>query len=67
MERSCDGVPRFALLLACSPKTLELLDDTLVEDDAATTPRWVEIQSLKPEDFQAHGEIILELCRNLTA
>ena len=52
---------------ACSPKTLGLLDDTQVEDDAATTPRWVEIQSLKAEDFQAHGEIVLELCRNLTA
>jgi len=47
----------------CRPKTLELLDDALVEDDAAGKPRWVEIESLQAQDFQAHGDIILELCK----
>jgi len=47
----------------CSPKTLALLDDAQVEDDAAGKPRWVEIEGLQPQDFQAHGDIILELCQ----
>ena len=47
----------------CRPKTLELLDDTQVEDDAAGKPRWVEIEGLQAQDFQAHGDIILELCK----
>lgn len=47
----------------CRPKTLQLLDDALVEDDAAGKPRWVEIEGLQAQDFQAHGDIILKLCK----
>jgi ADP-ribose pyrophosphatase YjhB (NUDIX family) len=47
----------------CHPKTLTLLDDTQVNDDAAGKPRWVSIQSLQAQHFQAHGDIILELCK----
>jgi 8-oxo-dGTP pyrophosphatase MutT (NUDIX family) len=47
----------------CRPKSLELLDDALVEDDAAGKPRWVEIEGLQAQDFQAHGDIILNLCK----
>ena len=48
----------------CRPKTLELLDDALVEDDAAGKPRWVEIAGLQAQDFQAHGDVILALLRH---
>jgi len=34
-----------------------------MEDDAAGKPRWVNIQGLQARDFQAHGEVILDLCR----
>lgn len=44
------------------PKTLRLLADDQVEDEAAEPPRWVEIRALRPEDFQLHGDIVLGLC-----
>lgn len=51
----------------CRPKTLALLDDTQVKDDAAGKPRWVNIQGLQAQDFQAHGDIILDLCKEVAA
>ena len=51
----------------CRPKTLELLNDTQVKDDAAGKPRWVNIQGLQVQDFQAHGGIIIGLCKEVTA
>jgi 8-oxo-dGTP pyrophosphatase MutT (NUDIX family) len=47
----------------CRPKTLALLDDAEVNDDAAEKPRWVNIRGLQAQDFQVHGAIILDLCR----
>ena len=52
---------------ACRPKTLVLLDDTQVKDDAAGKPRWVNIQGLQAQDFQAHGDIMLDLCKEVAA
>jgi 8-oxo-dGTP diphosphatase len=46
----------------CKAKTVSTLPDDQVADDSAEKPRWVEIDSLKPEDFQYHGEVILALC-----
>ena len=51
----------------CRPKTLALLDDTQVKDDAAGKPRWVNIQGLQAQDFQAHGDIMLDLCKEVAA
>jgi 8-oxo-dGTP pyrophosphatase MutT (NUDIX family) len=51
----------------CRPRTLALLDDTQVNDDSAQEPRWVSIQDLQPHHFQAHGDIILDLCRDVGA
>jgi 8-oxo-dGTP pyrophosphatase MutT (NUDIX family) len=45
----------------CRPKSLDLLDDGQVDDEAAEKPRWIEIQGLQAQDFQSHGERILEL------
>jgi 8-oxo-dGTP diphosphatase len=45
----------------CRPSTLELIADELVQDESAETPRWVEIRELRADDFQVHGEMILEL------
>ena len=49
----------------CRPKTIELLDDSQVDDDVAEQPRWVSIEGLRSQDFQVHGEIVLELCRKV--
>jgi 8-oxo-dGTP pyrophosphatase MutT (NUDIX family) len=47
----------------CRPRTLDLLDDDQVVDDAAEKPRWVEIEALRPQDFQSHGEALVVLFR----
>lgn len=46
----------------CRPKTLALLDDAQVEDDAAGQPRWASLQELQAQDFWVHGDIILDIC-----
>jgi 8-oxo-dGTP pyrophosphatase MutT (NUDIX family) len=51
----------------CRPKTLRLLTDDQVDDESAEQPRWVEILGLHPEDFQFHGDVVLELCRQAAA
>ena len=49
----------------CQPKTFELLRDDCVQDDSAGNPRWVEIQELQAQDFQIHGEVVLEIARTI--
>ena len=51
----------------CRPMTLELLSDAQVQDDAAVAPRWVAIEGLQAEDFQAHGDVVVELCQEIVA
>jgi len=51
----------------CRPKTLRLLTDDQVDDESAEQPRWVEILGLHPEDFQLHGDVVLEWCRQAAA
>ena len=51
----------------CRPKTLVLLDDAEVKDDAATKPRWVSLQRLQAQDFWVHGDIILDICKEVAA
>lgn len=51
----------------CKPQTLELLNHTQVQDEALEEPLWVQIQGLKAADFQAHGDTMLELCREIGA
>lgn len=59
-DRAYHGLHFFYL---CKPLTSHLLRDEDVEDGSAEKPRWIDIQELKPSDFQAHGSAILELCR----
>jgi len=51
------------LFYLCHPLTLDLLADLRVDDGSAEKPRWVDVQGLRPEQFQAHGATIVELCR----
>ncbi len=50
----------------CRAKTFDLLRDEQVKDGSAGQPRWVDIKSLRGEDFQLSGEKVLELCKQLT-
>lgn len=47
----------------CRPRMSGLLPDDRVIDGSAEQPRWVEIRDLHPQDFQIHGEVVLELCK----
>ena len=51
----------------CRSKTLKLPADEEVDDESAEQPRWVEIHSLHPEEFQILGEVIMNLCRQADA
>ncbi len=44
----------------CPPRTFDLLADDQVADEDAEKPRWIEIDGLQAQDFQSHGEMILE-------
>lgn len=45
----------------CMPVTQNLVADDRVQDDSAEKPRWIDIRDLQPDDFQVHGDLILEL------
>lgn len=51
----------------CQPVTLELLSDAQVQDDAAVAPLWVPVAGLWAEDFQAHGDVVVDLCQEIIA
>ncbi|MBN1310271.1 MAG: hypothetical protein JXB30_02550, partial [Anaerolineae bacterium] len=61
-ERAYHGLHFYYI---CRPKTLALVDDSQVNDEAAEQPRWVSIEGLQAQDFQAHGDIIVDLCREV--
>ena len=44
---------------SCTPITFSPLSSHQVEDGEATNPRWVEIDNLKPDDFQDYGALLL--------
>jgi 8-oxo-dGTP pyrophosphatase MutT (NUDIX family) len=48
----------------CKPVTFQLLANDEVNDHSAESPQWVEIQNLRPEDFQLHGDVILKICQS---
>ncbi len=50
------------LFYLCRPATLELLPDAQVDDGSAERPRWVDVQGLRPEQFQAGGETTVAVC-----
>lgn len=63
-ERAYHGLHFYYI---CRPMTLALLSDAQVQDDAAVAPRWVPIAGLRAEDFQAHGDVVVELCQEIIA
>ncbi|MBN1219578.1 MAG: NUDIX domain-containing protein [Anaerolineae bacterium] len=53
----------FLFYYICQPKTFKLADDSQVDDGEVEKPRWIDVNSLCAEDFQDHGELILDLIR----
>lgn len=53
----------FSLFFICKPKTLNLLDDSQVQDDEAEKPRWIDIKKLKMNNFQTPSEKIFHLLK----
>ncbi len=49
------------LYFVCHPRSLSVIQDDQVEDGAAGEPGWVNVQDLKPGDFQVMGEVIIAL------
>jgi 8-oxo-dGTP diphosphatase len=55
---SCHGILFF---YRCMPRTFDLLSDEQVDDAWDGNPHWVDVPTLKAEDFQGHGETIIEM------
>ena len=54
-----EGYHSLLFYYICKPKTFHLLDDDEVDDEDAEKPRWINIESLRVQDFQNHGEVLL--------
>ena len=50
-----------AFYYRCAPRTFELLAEHQIRDTETCNPHWAEIESLRAEDFQCHGDLILGL------
>lgn len=55
----------FSFFFVCKPRTLRLVDDDRVDDLEAEKPRWIELTSVRPDDFQICGERILQLAHEM--
>jgi 8-oxo-dGTP pyrophosphatase MutT (NUDIX family) len=53
----------FMFFYSCRPLTLDLVADDMVDDGEAVMPRWVDIGTLKAEDFNNDGVAIMQFLR----
>lgn len=51
----------FLFFYLCRPLSLEVCTDEAVDDGEVERPRWVAWRGLAVEDFQNHGDLILEI------
>lgn len=51
----------FMMFYLCLPQSVELLSDEQVDDYESERPRWLEIESLEREDFQAPLREVFDL------
>ena len=47
------------------PKTFTLAADDEIEDGEIEKPRWVPWENLRPQDFHAHGEAIIQALHSI--
>lgn len=50
----------FLFFYICKPLTLEVCDDSQVDDGEVEEPRWIDIEQLRIEHFHNHGHLILD-------
>ncbi len=55
----------FLFFYICHPKSLEVCNDSEVEDESVEKPRWIEISELESQHFHNHGQLILEALHSL--
>ena len=54
----------FLFFYTCTPKHVNLCDDSQVNDLSVARPRWVPIHGLTKNHFHNHGELILDALLN---
>lgn len=48
----------------CRPLTFALIEDQLVQDEESIQPRWIGIDRLEAQQFQGHGQKVLDYVLN---
>jgi 8-oxo-dGTP pyrophosphatase MutT (NUDIX family) len=51
----------FLFFYVCRPLTLDLLENEAIDDGEVESPQWVNAASIRADDLQSHGELILEI------
>lgn len=56
----------FLFFFDCTPKTFDLASNEQIEDGEVVDPCWLPVAGLRVEDFDGHGELILQHFNRLT-
>jgi 8-oxo-dGTP pyrophosphatase MutT (NUDIX family) len=51
----------FLFFYRCKPATLEVCDDSQVDDGEVEKPRWVRVDDLRAEDFHSFEEVTMQI------
>jgi 8-oxo-dGTP pyrophosphatase MutT (NUDIX family) len=51
----------FLFFYVCRPLTLDLLENEAIYDGEVESPQWINAASIRADDLQSHGELILEI------
>lgn len=57
----------FLFFYHCRPKTFELLRNDQIDDAEVMNPRWVAVETVRAEDFQHFGEMLVKNLRRLVS
>ena len=60
-----EGSHCFLFFYRCHPLSLDLIPDDQINDAVIASLHWVRLASLHPDQFQSHGDLILELLGRL--
>lgn len=56
-----EGFHCYLFFYRCQPLSLALLPDDQIDDAVIASLHWVPLATLQPDQFQSHGDLILEL------
>jgi 8-oxo-dGTP pyrophosphatase MutT (NUDIX family) len=60
-EDSDQAFHHLAFYYLCTPETLEPCGKGEIDDGEADNPHWAEVESLRGDDFQCDGDLIVDL------